>query len=336
MSLQAVFFDMGGTIETLWQTPELRIKETSGIRTRLAQAGIHFDLNDKQLYKIISDGLNAYHRFSLQTMQELSPQRVWAEYILADHHVDPEKLSELAEELMLYIETHYYKRVMRPEVPAVLESVQKLGFKIGLISNVNSRGQVPTNLEQYGIHHYFDPIVLSSEYGRRKPDPAIFHQAARLANVPTSQCAYVGDRIARDILGAKRAGFYMAIQILHDYDHGERDEGPAPDAIITDLTELVDILRAEMDKDKKHMAASPAGSRPIQAIIFDAGDVLYHRPRRYQKLAAFLGTQGIDASIISSEDVKLLEQQAFKGLISREQYREALLRLYGIFQPGQI
>jgi putative hydrolase of the HAD superfamily len=336
MSLQAVFFDMGGTIETLWQTPELRIKETSGIRTRLAQAGIHFDLNDKQLYKIISDGLNAYHRFSLQTMQELSPQRVWAEYILADHHVDPEKLSELAEELMLYIETHYYKRVMRPEVPAVLESVQKLGLKIGLISNVNSRGQVPTNLKQYGIRHYFDPIVLSSEYGRRKPDPAIFHYAARLADLPTSHCVYVGDRIARDILGARRAGFRMAVQILHGYDHGERDEGPAPDAIITDLTELVDILRVEMDKDELRMAAPRPGSEPIQAIIFDAGDVLYYRPRRYQKLAAFLGSQGIDASIIAREDVKLLEQQAFKGLISRDQYREALLRLYGIVQPCQI
>jgi HAD superfamily hydrolase (TIGR01509 family) len=84
------------------------------------------------------------------------------------------------------------------------------------------------------------------------------------------------------------------------------------------------------------MAASPAGSRPIQAMIFDAGDVLYHRPRRYQKLAAFLGSQGIDASIIVGEDVKLLEQQAFKGLISRDQYREALLRLYGIVQPCQI
>ena len=53
------------------------------------------------------------------------------------------------------------------------------------------------NLKEYGIRQYFDPIVLSSEYGRRKPDPAIFHYAARLANVPTSECLYVGDRIAR-------------------------------------------------------------------------------------------------------------------------------------------
>ncbi len=114
---------------------------------------------------------------------------------------------------MFFIETHYYQRAMRPEVPGVLEAIHKMGLKIGLISNVNSRGQVPANLEQYGIRHYFDPIVLSSEYGRRKPDPAIFHYAARLANVPTSDCVYIGDRIARDILGARRAGFRLAVQI---------------------------------------------------------------------------------------------------------------------------
>ena len=72
---------------------------------------------------------------------------------------------------MVWIETHYYKRQMRPEIPSVLDSNPKMGYKIGLISNVNSRGQVPLNLTQYGIKHYFNPIVLSSEYKRRKPDP---------------------------------------------------------------------------------------------------------------------------------------------------------------------
>ena len=69
---------------------------------------------------------------------------------------------------------------MRPEIPEVLAALREMGYKIGLISNVNSRGQVPKNLSQYEIKHFFDPIILSSEYGRRKPDPAIFHHAARL------------------------------------------------------------------------------------------------------------------------------------------------------------
>ncbi len=223
MSIRAVFFDMGGTIETYGWTPELRLQETAGLRQRLEKAGIVLDLSDKQLFEIISAGLEAYHQISLQTLEELSPVRVWSEYIFADCPVDREKLALIAEDLMVFIENHWFQRAMRPEVPEVLQAIRQMGLKIGLISNVNSRGQVPDNLDLYGIRDYFNTIVLSSEYGRRKPDPAIFHYAARLTNVPTGECAYIGDRVARDILGARKAGYRLAVQIRHDYDHGEND-----------------------------------------------------------------------------------------------------------------
>ena len=331
MTVQAVFFDMGGTIETYGWTPELRIKATPGIRKLLSDAGIHFDLTDKQLYEIISAGLDAYHQKSLQTMEELPSQRVWMEYILADYPFDPEKFAGLAEELMLYIETRYYERAIRPEIPAVLEALQKMGLKIGLISNVNSRGQVPTNLKAYGIIHYFNPIVLSSEYGRRKPDPAIFHYAARLANVPTSECVYIGDRIVRDIDGAQHAGFGKSILIRHDFEHGENEEGATPDAVIEDMTELLDILRADRDRE-----SVPTESGNIHALIFDAGDILYFRPERGAKFAAFLEELGLEISPNHTRQKKAIEYKAYRGEINHDEYREAIVRLYGITQPEQV
>jgi len=332
MTLQAVFFDMGGTIETYGWTSELRLKATPGIRQCLIEAGIDLGLTDEQLYNLISAGLERYHNWSIQNLDELSPERVWRDYILHEHPVDREKLDAAAEELMLYLETRYYERAMRPEVPAVLEAVRKMGLKIGLISNVNSRSQVTRNLEQYGIRHYFDPIVLSSEYGRRKPDPAIFHHAARLANVPTSHCVYIGDRIVRDILGSKRAGFRLAVQIIHDYDHGEIDEGAIPDAVVRNMTEFVDILRLEKEKD----ASIQVDNQSIRAILFDAGDVLYHRPHRYQEFASFLNGLGIDYGCIDRDQARIFEQQAYRGQISRDQYREELLRVCGVTQPPQV
>ncbi len=201
MTVQAVFFDMGGTIETFSSTPEFRLQATRGLGQRLLSAGIDLPLSTEQLLEVITTGFKRYLHDKLETLEELPPARVWREYILADYPVESETLASIAEDLMLYYETHFYQRSMRPEMPAVLQAIQQMGLKIGLISNVCSRGQVPLNLEQYGLRHYFDPLVLSSQYGRRKPDPAIFHHAARLAGVPTSRCLYVGDRIARDILG---------------------------------------------------------------------------------------------------------------------------------------
>lgn len=336
MTVRAVFFDMGGTIETYGWTPELRIQQTAGIQQRLADAGIRLGLTDQQLFQIISAGLDAYHQISLQTMDELAPERVLNEFIFAGYPVEREKLAEIAEDLMFFIETRYFQRAMRPEVPGVLEAIHKLGLKIGLISNVNSRGQVPANLEAYGIRQYFDPLVLSSVYGRRKPDPAIFHHAARLAGVPTSACVYIGDRIARDVLGARRAGFRLAVQIRHDYDHGELDEGATPDAVISNMAELIDLLKIEMDGSMPTILAPGQPRDQVRALLFDAGDILYFRPERGQKFQAFLKESGLAEKKIPAGERDALKQQAFQGLISQEQFREAELRLYGVDTPEQI
>jgi putative hydrolase of the HAD superfamily len=323
MKIQAVFFDMGGTIETFGYTRELRLEATGVIQQRLLQAGIDLKLTREQLLKAISSGLQRYKCWSIENMEELSPRRVWTDYVFSEYTVNEEKLAAIAEDLALLIETRFYRRAMRPEMPAVLQAIKQMGLKIGLISNVNSRGQVPTNLKEYGIIDYFYPIVLSSEYGRRKPDPAIFHYAARLANVPTSQCVYVGDRVARDIEGARRAGFGLAIQIKHDFEHGEDDKGPTPNSIITNMAELLDILREQQTCEDE-----PAESRKVRALIFDAGDVLYFRPQRGAGFANFLKELGLEISPNHAQQKKAIEYQAYRGQISHDEYREAVGYLY--------
>lgn len=336
MTIQAVFFDMGGTIENFWHTPELRLNATPGIQQRLLDAGIDLHLTNEQLYELVTAGLFRYHQWSMQTLDELPPQRVWREYVLDGCPVDAEKIDSIAEDLMVYIETHYYHREMRPEIPAVLAAIRAMGLKIGLISNVNSRGQVPYNLDQYNIRHYFDPIVLSSEYGRRKPDPAIFHYAARLANVPTSECIHVGDRISRDVVGARKAGYRMVIQIRHDLPSSEEDEGAAPDVLIENMTELLDILRVELGSSTGLNGKKEVASNCIRALLFDAGDILYFRPQRDRKFNTFLKDLGLDDEDSHAAERKSILQRAYQGWMNQEQYQEAILRLYGVAEPEDI
>jgi len=332
MTIQAVFFDMGGTIETYRYTPELRLDATPGLQQRLASAGIDLPLTNEQLYTAITEGLKRYHAWRMASLDELPPGRVWRDFILPAYAPDPAALEAVAEALTLYIETRYYERQMRPEMPQVLEAIRTLGLRIGLISNVTSRGQVPYNLEKYGIQEYFDPVVLSSEYGRRKPDPAIFHYAARMANVPASQCLYVGDRISRDIVGARRAGYGLAVQIRHDFKHGEKDDGAVPDAVIGNMLELLDILRIRPTR----AAGQPRPLHQVRALLFDAGDILYYRPRRGRKLNAFLKELNIELDDHHLVEKKLLDQRAYRGQITPDQYREALLRIYQVTDPEQV
>ena len=331
MKIQAVFFDMGGTIETFASTRDLRLEATAVIQQKLMDAGINLHLSNERLCDVISSGMEQYKRWCLQSMEELPSQRVWSQYILCNYEVNQEKLAEISEELMFLIETRFYRRLMRPEIPEVLEAIKQMGLKIGLISNVNSHGQVPTNLKEYGIIDYFHPIVLSSEYGRRKPDPSIFHYAARLIDAPTSQCVYVGDRIIRDIEGARRAGFGLAIQICHDFDHGENDTGYAPDAMIDNMTELLEILH-----EKRACEETYDDHRKIRALIFDAGDILYFRPQRGSRFAAFLKDLGLELSLNHIQRKKEIEYQAYRGQITHAEYREAVVRMYGITEPEQL
>lgn len=86
-------------------------------------------------------------------------------------------------------------------------------------------------------------VVLSSTARYRKPAPEIFWAAARALNIEPARCAYIGDRISRDVVGARRAGFAQAILIEARGAHTEPRDGAAqPDAIIHSLSELLEIF----------------------------------------------------------------------------------------------
>ena len=336
MTIKAVFFDMGGTLQTFTYDQQLRLNATPGLDRLLKNSGIDLHLDTEQLFEIVTTGLVRNHARRLETLEEWSSYHVWKDMILKDRTVEAEKLRAVAEDLMLYIETHYYSRTLRPEVPKVLAELKSMGLKIGLISNVVSLGQVPVNLTEYGIKDYFHPIVLSSEYGRRKPDPAIFHYAARLAKVPTSECIYIGDRIARDVVGAKRAGFHMAIQIAHDFQHGEQDEGAKPDAIIHSMTELIDIINKDKSLSTHQSFKGNKRETKIRAILFDAGDILYHRPQKGEKFISFLKEKGLNHQNTDDRKRQKIQVAAYKGELTRDEFHEAILKSYGLTSTEDI
>jgi putative hydrolase of the HAD superfamily len=328
MNLRAVFFDMGGTIESYRFDMSLRLKNTCLIRECLESGGIHLDVTDEALANTVTAGTRAYHHWNLVSQVELPAAQIWKQFVFKDYPVSEQALEPIAEKLAFIYETQFYDRQMRPEMPAVLARIKELGLKIGCISNVQSRGQVPFNLRRYGIIDYFDPIVLSSEYGRRKPDPTIFYHAARLANVPTGACIYVGDKISRDIVGGHRAGFRLAIQIHFDSCDEEKDEGAVPDVIIEDMRELLPIIEHELEVDRQAASISTRGG--IKALFFDAGDILYFRPNRGENLRRFLSENAHQKVAEFDGKREVLKRQAYQGEIDQAQYYTRMIELYGI------
>jgi len=248
--IRAVVFDMGGTLEDIYYDEATRAEATLGLHQLLAARGLdpHLPLGDLQA-RVLS-GLKAYTTWREQSEVELSPERVWTEYVFPDDGLPKDRLMDAAEDITFFYETHFHVRTMRPEAPAVLEALRGHGFRLSVISNIISRRMVQVKLAEYGIAHYFDPVMTSSNFGWRKPSERIFLETACLMGLAPAECAYVGDTVSRDVNGARRAGYGLAIQIRSFLtDKADKASDVArPDAMIRNLMELVDLVAQAASK----------------------------------------------------------------------------------------
>lgn len=90
------------------------------------------------------------------------------------------------------------------DVSPVLGDLRRRGLKLGIVSNWDTRlRKICAGL---GVDRLVDFIVISAEAGVRKPDPRIFEEALRRAQVRAEETIHVGDLPDEDIEGARRAG----------------------------------------------------------------------------------------------------------------------------------
>ena len=75
-----------------------------------------------------------------------------------------------------------------------------------MISNHPSHTMVENSLKTYDLFTYFDAVVTSAEFGKRKPDTEIFHYTLeKMGLAENNECMVCGDEYA-DIVGGDRAG----------------------------------------------------------------------------------------------------------------------------------
>jgi HAD superfamily hydrolase (TIGR01549 family) len=103
---------------------------------------------------------------------------------------------------------------------------------VGLLSNGN------TYPERCGLEGRFQFVVFSQEYGVEKPDPRLFRIAMEQAGCSERELLHVGDSLADDVGGAKRAG---ARSVWLNRKRRRNESGIKPDFEISSLSELAEI-----------------------------------------------------------------------------------------------
>lgn len=88
-----------------------------------------------------------------------------------------------------------------PELIEWLNRLQKMGFKVVIVSN-NNHGRVSAFAEPLGI-----PFI----HRAKKPWNVSFHRAMKLLGTNARQTAVIGDQMLTDVLGGNRMGLYTIL-----------------------------------------------------------------------------------------------------------------------------
>ena len=126
--------------------------------------------------------------------------------------------------------------VLYDDVRPVLHALVQRGIKLGLISN--SHRSLSAFEEHFQLGGLIAAAVSSSDHGYLKPHPSIFEAALSLAGVEAAESLMVGDSVAHDIEGARRAGIRSVL--VHRSD--EPVTAPLDVPVIRDLSELLRLV----------------------------------------------------------------------------------------------
>ncbi len=252
--IEAIFLDLGNTLRILLKDEEHQARARREI-ARLAGAEVDPDAFCAEIdrrYKV-------YRKWATAQWIEASEAELWTRWLLPDYPAD--RIAPVATELTFQYRQSMGRRVVQEDGAAVIKELDRRGYILGIISNVITSREIPDWLEADGLTPYFRSVVMSSVLGKRKPDPAIYHEAAREAGVDPACCVYVGDNFARDVVGTRNAGFGMII-IMPDAEDREVvvPEEQRPDRIIHSLSELLDIFPDRHPAGPEHPERSAAQS----------------------------------------------------------------------------
>jgi putative hydrolase of the HAD superfamily len=238
-NIEAIFLDLGNTLRFLVKDEA----HMSQARRKIAEL-IGTDEDPEAFFEKLNARYKTYRKWAFENLTEAPESDLWTRWLTPDFPA--EKIAPLGMELTYQFRQSAGRRVVVDHGKEVVVELHRRGYILGIISNLISSREIPDWMDADGFTPYFKSVVLSSVFGKRKPDPAIYFEAARIAGVDPSRCVYVGDNLKRDVTGARAAGFGMVVIMISPEDLAEEtitDEN-RPDVIIHEFKELLDIFPA--------------------------------------------------------------------------------------------
>lgn len=234
-NIEAILLDVGGTLRGSY--PPDKEDQEHALRDILSL--MQMDISTDELQNFLKKRTKAYNSWARKTFIELHEEQLWSEWLL------PDCPYELVRKHTMQLTRLWRKitatRKVFPETKEILTTLFRRGYRLGIVSNTATSAEVPELLDELGISGLMETVILSCQFGKRKPDPDILLEATKRMNLDPAKCAYIGDRHDRDVAVARASGFASVILIREETQHDDDgdDEGQLkPDLYIHNLMEL--------------------------------------------------------------------------------------------------
>lgn len=207
MNVRAILFDVNGTLIDI-ETNEGLEEIYRAIGHFLLYQGI--SLHRWEVRDLYFQIMQRQRAKSTEKFVEWDAVEVWREFLrtVATDTTLSLSLEKQAQLPLFLAELHrgIARKRLRP-YPQVIETLEqlRLQYRLGVVSDAQSAYAVP-ELQAVGLRDYFDPIIISGDYGYRKPDARLFQQALTALEIRPEQAIFVGNDLYHDIAGAQQAG----------------------------------------------------------------------------------------------------------------------------------
>jgi len=200
MSIQGIFFDLYGTLLIYGDMKQAWNDWLTAFYDLLKAQGLN---SSRTSFSQACDGFFSAPapagRDDHLTELERRIQRLCARL---DHQPDTASLRDIADQIAAAWQSHVS---IDPEAMPVLRDLKRRSKTVGLVSNFDHPPHVRRILSENGWATVFDTVIISSEVGVKKPDPAIFALALKRTGIKAADAIYVGDT-HDDVAGAIATG----------------------------------------------------------------------------------------------------------------------------------
>lgn len=227
--IKAIIFDIDNTLIDFMERKNATIKESV---KAMIDAGLKEDY-----HSLLKEFTDFYWKNGIEN-QKIFELFLKSKYKKIDYRV-------LAYAIIAYRRTNDGLLRSYPGAKAVLISLKEKGYKLAILSDAPIL-QAHMRLCSVGLDTFFDVILTKSDIKFTKPNKRGFKMAAKRLNVDLHECVMIGDKITKDISGAKSLGMKT---IFAKYGYVENDE-PKTDTKadfiaheITDIPQILDSLK---------------------------------------------------------------------------------------------